>query len=234
MRLHYLQHVPFEDPGYILEWADLNGVGVGKSLLYRNDPIPSPDDFDFLAIMGGPMNIHEEEHYPWMKAEKECIRQSIAAGKGILGICLGAQLLADALGGSVEKGTHKEIGWFDVLLAGEAARSSPVFKFFPDRFNAFHWHGDFIRLPDRASLIASSAACPVQAFECEGRAIVGLQFHIESTKEGIERLIHNCSEELIPGEFIHDPEAIRDGFDRLSAMHALMDGLLMNMSNMMR
>ncbi len=228
MRMHYIQHVPFENPAYILEWADKHGVWAGRSLLYRNDPLPSPDDFDLLIIMGGSMNIYEERRYPWLKPEKECIRQLIEAGKGVLGICLGAQLVGDALGGSVSRGEHKEIGWFEVSMTGNHGRSSGIFGSFPETFTAFHWHGDVIQLPEGVTRIARSAACPVQAFEYNGR-IAGLQFHLESTEESIEKLIQNCSAELVQGRYNQQAKEIREGYGNLPAMHGLMDEILNNL-----
>ena len=110
MNLHYLQHVPFEGLGFIDEWAGNNGVEVGVSRLYAGEVFPAMDAFDGLVIMGGPMGIHDHEEHPWLVHEKAFIRKAIDAGKPVLGICLGAQLVADVLGAKVYPGPQKEIG----------------------------------------------------------------------------------------------------------------------------
>ena len=119
MRIHYLQHVPFENPGSILTWAEENNCFVSSTKLYQNDSLPGQKDFDWLVIMGGPMNIYEEKNYHWLTEEKIFIKESIAAGKIVIGLCLGGQLLADAIGGKVTANPCKEIGWFPIRLSGE-------------------------------------------------------------------------------------------------------------------
>lgn len=156
MRLHYLQHVPFENPGSILTWAKENGHAITSTQLYQNDALPEQQDFDWLVVMGGPMNIYEEEIYPWLAAEKLFIGEAIAAGKVIIGLCLGGQLIADVIGGKVTQNPHKEIGWLPIQLS-EEVRSTPLFSFFPEQPIVFQWHGDtFSVLPDDATCIAQS------------------------------------------------------------------------------
>ena len=135
-------------------------------------------DFDWLIILGGPMNIYEEDKYPWLSKEKEFIHQAIASDKIVLGICLGAQLMADVLGGKVQRNVHREIGWFPVKLMPES-KASRIFRVLPEEFMALHWHGDTFELPPGAVHTAESQACKNQAFEL-GKAI-GLQFHLESS-----------------------------------------------------
>jgi GMP synthase-like glutamine amidotransferase len=145
MKIHYLQHVPFEDLANIESWARSRDHDLSKTLLFAGDSLPRMPDFDWLIIMGGPMNIHEEDRYPWLAKEKEFIHQAIASDKIVLGICLGAQLMADVLGGKVRKNVHREIGWFPVKLMPES-RASPIFRVLPEEFMALHWHGDtFLR-----------------------------------------------------------------------------------------
>jgi len=209
MRIHYLQHEPFEDPGTILEWAAERGHPVGSTMLYKGDPLPPIDTFDMLVIMGGSMSVHEEDRYPWLISEKKLITQAIKSGNAVLGICLGAQLIASALGAAVRKNPCKEIGWFPVSLTREGIKSD-LFKGWPVEFQAFHWHGNTFDIPASAVKTAFSKACANQAF-VYGRCAVGLQFHIESTTEGVERLLTNCEDEIVDNQlYIQPAEYIRN------------------------
>ncbi len=203
MRLHSLEHVPFEDLARIAVWAQERGHQVTRTRLYTDDPLPARDKYDMLVIMGGPMNIYEEDRYPWLAQEKACIAEAIEHGKLVLGICLGAQLIADVLGGPVTRNAYREIGWFPVTLTA-AARKSPLFHNFPQEFIAFHWHGDTLALPPGTHLIAASRGCPHQAFTYTNR-VVGLQFHLESTAASVQKLIDNCGDELTVGPYIQTP-----------------------------
>lgn len=204
MKIHYLQHVPFENPGSILEWAKTNNGVVTSTQLYNNEVLPNANDFDWLVVMGGPMNIYEVDQYPWLKAEKELIKESIAANKVVLGMCLGSQLIADVIGGKVVQNKEKEIGWFPIVFT-EKAKASPLFSFFPDNPVVFHWHGDtFVDLPREADVIAESPACQNQAFVYKKR-VFGFQFHLENTLPIIEDLITNCGDEMIPGDYVQSP-----------------------------
>ena len=207
MRIHYLQHVPFENPGSILEWANKNQCLVTATHLYDNEKLPDTSEFDWLVVMGGPMNIYEETQYPWLKAEKVLIKTAIEAGKVVIGMCLGSQLIADVIGGKVVQNEKKEIGWFPITFS-EKAKASPLFAFFPDRPVVFHWHGDtFVELPEAATVIATSTACKNQAFVYQQR-VFGFQFHLENTLPIIEALIVNCGAEMIPGDYVQRPEEV--------------------------
>jgi len=206
MRIHYLQHVPFEDLANIETWAKDNGHSVSVTKLYLNESLPGMDYFDWLIVMGGPMNIYEEMDYPWLVAEKQFIDEAIKAGKVVLGICLGAQLISDVLGGKVKKNNYKEIGWFPVSKTVEA-NNSVFFKSLPDEFMAFHWHGDTFDLPPGAIRLAESQGCKNQAFEYNGK-VLGLQFHLESSETSITRLIENCRDELTEGKYFQSENEI--------------------------
>jgi GMP synthase-like glutamine amidotransferase len=169
MRLHSLEHEPFEGLANIEVWAKNRGHSISRTLLFNNEELPDIDDFDWLVIMGGSMNIYEEEKYPWLREEKNFIAEAIAGKKIVLGICLGSQLIADVLGGNVSKNKYKEIGWFPVSLTADA-KNSPVFSTLPRKFAAFHWHGDTFKIPPGAVRIAESEGCANQAFEY-GRVI---------------------------------------------------------------
>jgi GMP synthase-like glutamine amidotransferase len=207
MRIHYLQHVPFENPGSILTWAKNNQCDITSTHLYNDEALPDVNEFDWLVVMGGPMNIYEENQCPWLKAEKELIKAAIATNKVVLGMCLGGQLIADIIGGKVVQNNQKEIGWFPVSVT-EQAKALPLFSFFPDNPMVFHWHGDaFVDLPQEATIIAESAACKNQAFVYQNR-VFGFQFHLENTLPIIEELIKNCGDEMIPGDYVQSPEEI--------------------------
>ena len=136
MRLHYLQHVPFENPGSILTWAEENGCSVTSTHFYDDETVPKHDDYDWLVVMGGPMNIYDEKNYPWLADEKLFINQAVNSGKVVIGICLGAQLIADVIGGKVTENSYLEIGWFPITLNQEAKIFSIIF-IFPEATNCF-------------------------------------------------------------------------------------------------
>ena len=202
MQLHYLQHVPFETPAYCLDWAKENDVAVSATHLYRGDVLPTIDLFDALIVMGGPMGVHDEADYPWLAGEKQFLTEVVESGKKILGICLGAQLLAHVLGANVVKNKVKEIGWFPVEKLNH-----PFFDTWPKSIFVFHWHGDRFEIPEGAELLAASEGCDNQAFLYQNQ-VLGLQFHLESTAESIHALIQNCGDELVPAPYIQTKEAI--------------------------
>ncbi len=186
MKLHWLQHVPFEGLGIIEEWAEANGFGITRTRLFAGEQLPEIGTFDWLVVMGGPMGIYDHVDHPWLVAEKQLIKNAIEAEKTVLGICLGAQLIADVLGAKVYAGPQKEIGWFPI---------QGLNSFLPKTLTAFHWHGDTFEIPEGASRLASSEACKNQGFIYNDR-IVALQFHLETTPESMEALIENCAGEL--------------------------------------
>jgi len=192
MRLHYIQHAPFEGIANLQVWAENQGWQISGTHLYRLEKLPRPDDLDWLVIMGGPMNIYEEKEYPWLAAEKKFIGATIEKGKIVLGICLGAQLIADVLGGQVVRNRYKEIGWFPVSLKPEGLASA-AFRDFPDEFPALHWHGDTFDLPAGSVHLAKSKLYENQSFSVDNFALA-LQFHPEVTASGLERWYvgHSC------------------------------------------
>ncbi len=221
MKIHYLMHVPFEGPQAISTWAKERGYSESYSRLYEDRSLPSADDLDLLVIMGGPMGVYDQEQYPWLKEEKVFIKKVMDAGKACLGICLGAQLLADALGAKVHKNLYKEIGFFPVSLT-PLGWNSPIFGRMPATFEALHWHGDTFDMPQGALHIASSSGCANQAFIFDNR-IVGFQFHIESTRQGLENLIKNCGDELLTeGEYIQRPEVLLEDNHDFDAMNRVL------------
>lgn len=223
MRIHYLQHVPFEDLASMESWAASRGHTLSRTRLFSGERLPDLSSFDWLVVTGGPMNIYQEDRYAWLAEEKEFIGRAISGGKIVLGVCLGAQLISSVLGGMVTKNRYREIGWFQVRLT-EEGRASSVFSVLPDRFVALHWHGDTFSIPPGAMRVAESDACPNQAFIL-GKAI-GLQFHLETSPESIKRLLGNCGDELAEGHYVQRPEDLAAGQDCFDGLQGLMVRLL--------
>lgn len=203
MQTHILQHVPFEGPGSIAVWLAERRATVTFTRFYESPSLPEPADVDFLIIMGGPMSVHDTQEHPWLTEEKEFIRAIITLGKPVLGICLGAQLIASSLGAEAYKGPQKEIGWFPVTAESTGV---DVFRF-PATVTVFHWHGETFDLPQGAVRLARSPVCPNQAFQL-GKKVIGLQFHLETTLASAALMIENCGDELVAAEYIQDEQSL--------------------------
>jgi GMP synthase-like glutamine amidotransferase len=179
MNLHVFQHVDFEGPGRIATWALDRGHSIITTRFYRGDPLPKVEAVDGLIIMGGPMNIYESEQYPWLISEKQFIAQFVQTGRPVFGVCLGAQLLSDVLGGKVFPHRLREIGWADVDFTAEALAHFP---FLPQSIPVLHWHGDTYTLPPGARRIAQNEWCKEQAFLWKEQ-VLALQFHLEAASD---------------------------------------------------
>lgn len=194
MRVHFLQHVAFETPGYINDWAEWNDFDTSFTRLFENEVLPALDDFDLLVVMGGPMGVYNNDQYPWLIDEKTLIKKSIEAGKYVLGVCLGAQLIAASMGAKVYPSGLQEIGWYKIRLSetGEKMWKSLA----PDySWTVLHWHGDTFDLPEGATLLASSEAISNQAF-CIGDNVLAFQFHLEATPVNATAMITKLEEDL--------------------------------------
>ena len=227
MRLHYIQHVPFEDSAYIRDWAAGRGYPSTRTMLCNGEQLPALDSFDWVTVLGGPMSIWQEDKHSWLKPEKEFIRQSIEAGKVVLGICLGAQLIAEVLGAEVKTHDQKEIGWFDVSLTDEGQRE-PLLEGLPASFSCLHWHGDTFAIPTGCKHLATSAACRNQAFIYADR-VLGFQFHLEFKAQTIERLVENCADELVDTQYVQPKAKILDA-SGVGPANGLMDQVLNNIA----
>lgn len=230
MNVHYLQHVSFEDPGMIEQWLIEREHLIKCSRLYLEEPLPDYESFDLLIVMGGPMSVKDEKEYPWLLDEKIFLEEAIKREKKILGICLGAQLLAEVMGARIFKNAHPEIGWFPVNLTPEAG-SSPLFNGLPEEFTPFHWHGETFEVPEEAVRTSESEGCKNQSFTF-GNRILGLQFHIEMTEFNINNLIVNCYDEIRDGRYIQEPvEMSRGAAGYIEENFKVMDRLLTNLVN---
>jgi len=212
LRIACLQHVPFEGPGTVADWARSRNHRLSVIRLFEAGGFPSTESFDWLVVLGGPMGVHDDAAHSWLAAEKALIRWAIEDGRTVVGICLGAQLIAHVLGAPVGRGTHREIGWHPVQLTPDA-RAMPAMAPVPDTFTAFHWHADAFAVPEGGTLVASSAGCREQGFVW-GDRVVGLQFHLETTPDGIDALIAHCPQDLHPGPFVQDIPDLRAGAAR--------------------
>ncbi|MBU0964972.1 MAG: gamma-glutamyl-gamma-aminobutyrate hydrolase family protein, partial [Proteobacteria bacterium] len=156
MRAHYFQHVPFEGLGSIALWLAAAGFEITSTRFFASAELPDLNMIDLLVVMGGPMSVNDEAELPWLVLEKRFIREAIEAGKPVLGICLGAQLIASALGARIYPNPVKEIGWLPIQ--GISANDSAVFRF-PETEKVFHWHGETFDLPAGAIRLAKSEGC---------------------------------------------------------------------------
>ena len=197
MKVHSLEHQSYEGPGRIADWARARGHALTRTALHAGEVPPPLASFDLLVVMGGSMNIYGHREHSWLVGEKRFLAEVIAAGKPILGICLGAQLLADVLGGKVFQNAEKEIGWWPVRVFDRRA----PFAAFPERLTAMHWHGDTFTLPPGARGVAESAGCAQQAF-VHGDRVVGLQFHLEQGPVAVAELADACAAELVPARYV--------------------------------
>ena len=200
-QVQVLQHVPFEGSGSIAAWLAAQRADDGVTRLFADDPLPRADRIGGLIALGGPMSVNDEDALPWLRPEKQLVRDAVARGIPVLGVCLGAQLIASALGARVYRGAASEIGWFPVHGMPDVA---PSFRFPPESL-VFHWHGETFDLPAGAVRLARSSACENQAFQV-GRNVVALQFHLETTPDNVAALVDHCRDELVPGPYVQSED----------------------------
>lgn len=224
MKIHCLQHVEYEGPACIPDWAAARGYRFSTMRLDLQEDFPVLDDFDLLVVLGGPMSVYRADRWPWMRQERRLIRQAINGGKVVLGICLGAQLIAAEMGGSVEASGEKEIGWFDVELTNEAGQSL-LGGLLPDKLTAFHWHGDRYQLPPGAVGLAYSEACDEQAFQY-GDRVLGLQFHLEATPAWVDTLARRDQDQLVTAPYIQTRQQMLSPVENFARANEFMNRIL--------
>lgn len=231
MRLHLLEHDPIDmSCTNMTRWAKERGHTVQHTYLCSNETLPDMDNFDWVMIMGGSPHAWEGEKHPWLALEKAFISDALERDKFILGVCFGAQLLAEALGGAVTPNRHREIGWHEVAVTTEG-RDGFLFRNIQKRFMTFHWHSDHFSIPHGCIRLASSETTPNQAFIMEGKPVVGFQFHPEYSREMVTRFAHDSGHEWYPGPFVPGKDAILEQTRAMPDTYWLMAALLDNLAN---
>jgi GMP synthase-like glutamine amidotransferase len=191
---------------------------ISATRVWEEARFPDASELDLVVLMGGPMSIHDTEAHGWLEAEKEFVGELLRSRARVLGICLGAQLLAEALGAAVEPAAEPEIGWFGIEAA-EGSAAQPLVEALTRPRRVFHWHAEQFGLPPDAVGLARSDGCAHQAFRW-GPRVLGLQFHLEMTPEGAEQLVEHCAEDLQgAGPWVQSPSEILARPERFAASH---------------
>lgn len=222
MHIHCLQHVPFESPGWISAWANARNHEFTVTRLFEGAPLPDASSFDALVVMGGPMGVHDEADHPWMRGEKHLVIAALEGDRHVLGVCLGAQMIAHTGGARVYRNRFQEIGWFPVEATAEGVARFAL----PHSFRAFHWHGDTFQLPAGALNLARTDACEHQMFMM-GDRVLGIQFHLEVTESEIAGMLDHAGNDLPDGPYVQKAEDIMMASSAGSeSSHALLESVL--------
>lgn len=211
MRIHFFQHDAMEGIGTLGALLSERGWSASHTFWHQGEVPPDPSTWDLLVVMGGPMNIYEDHLFPWLVQEKAYLDRCIAQDRPILGVCLGAQLLADRLGGSVTRNAYSEIGWSELFVDPLMRSKDALFEAFPETARVFQWHGDTFACPPGAQPVGRTTACENQGF-VKGNAI-GLQFHLELDPDSLKGLI--AAQDKFEGPYVQTPEvflADQEGF----------------------
>lgn len=225
MKILILEHEPLEGNTNIDIWARQNGVDLQRVFIHANETLPPLNACDLLVVAGGSQQVWEASRHPWMGPEKDFVRKALAAGRPVLGICLGSQILAEILGGRVFMAEHPEIGWHRVTLSP----SSGGFGFFgPDvhEFTTFHWHYAQFTLPPDCIGLASSAATPHQAFVSRKFKALALQFHPEFSLATVRHYAATQGDTWPPGPFVTPPREFQRRSQSLPDTYPLMKAIL--------
>jgi GMP synthase-like glutamine amidotransferase len=229
MRLHLLEHDPFDfSRTNISKWSEKNGHQLHQTYVSEGEGLPSADEMDWLMVMGGSQHVWEEDANPWLVQEKTLIKSVMGQRKLILGICFGAQLVAEILGAQVFSNSHEEIGWHEVILTREG-RESFLFRDIPDKFTTFHWHSDHFSLPHGCVSLAFSEPTSNQAFIRGDDPVVGLQFHPEYTREMVTYFSEEEGDKWAPDLFVSGKENVLRETAQIPDTYWLMEALLNNM-----
>jgi GMP synthase-like glutamine amidotransferase len=222
LRFHCFQQVAYETPGYLTGWIEWNGFSLTTTHFFEEFQFPAHDTYDVLLIMGGFMSVNDEEHFPWLKQEKNFIAEAIQLNKKVIGICLGSQLIASALGARVYPNYEKEIGFFPIAFN----TNYQLLKDVPQLAYAFHWHGETFDLPEGAELIACSKGCLNQAFVVKNA--LALQFHLEVNEPLIKDFLSHGRDELISGTYIQLENEIVQNFQYIPECNMILEKMISN------
>ncbi|HEX8505637.1 MAG TPA: type 1 glutamine amidotransferase [Hymenobacter sp.] len=221
--------MPDEGPGHAADWLATHGHSLTLTRLFEASPVfPELSSFDGLLILGGAMSVHDEDKLPWLRDEKDFIKQVLRTGKVTLAICLGAQLVAEALGAEVRPNHEPEIGFWTVRFSAKSLEH-PLLRGWPEKAAVLHWHLDTFTVPPGAMRVGMSAGCATQGFVW-GDGVIGLQFHPEMTVEMVEKLMafenHEAVEEQ---QFVQTTEQIRSKLKSVWKGRKLLESLLANL-----
>lgn len=214
MKIHYLQHVPFERLASIEQCLTDMGHQISGTRFFNHDTLPDIAAIDALIIMGGPMGVYDEAQHPWLADEKVFIRRCIDQGKKVLGICLGAQLIAAALGATVHKAPHTEIGWYPVTLTREGNAPPWFNELFHDSPTVFHWHGDQFEIPGAGTHSLLSTTANINQAYCYTEHVIGLQFHLEVNEALVADMLHHGAHELTAATYVQSADQIKKDMSR--------------------
>ncbi|MBB3111401.1 GMP synthase-like glutamine amidotransferase [Paenibacillus phyllosphaerae] len=227
MNVVLFKHFDFDDPSVFTAWSERDGHALRIYEPAQGIHAEWLETLDLLIIMGGPMSVYHEERHPWLPEEKAFVKRAIDAGKKVLGICLGAQMIAEVLGANVTRNPEKEIGWHRMQRTGER---HPWLANLPETFTSFSWHGDTFELPQGARHLAYSAACVNQAF-AYGEHVLGLQFHLETTGDCIDQMLFHWADEIKEAPHIQSASRIREGVEDSEQYRLLLRGMLQRIAS---
>lgn len=219
MRIAILQHVAHEGPAALQDWAADRNHRIEIWPLHAQPVLPALESFDSLIVLGGGMSVHEGEMYPWLVSERQLMRAAMASGKPVVGVCLGAQQLAHALGARVLPNGEREVGFWPIH------RVTPILPL-PSTLPACHWHGDTFELPDSAELLAASEACRNQIFLTGDGLGLGLQCHLEATPAWVDACCTHDASYLIAGRWMQGADRLRAEIAAYPLMHGALFALL--------
>ena len=229
MQLLFVEHEPVDiRQNNITTWAENRGYAINRIDVSKGDPLPSQADYDWLIVLGGFQHAWEEQRHPWLADEKRFISEALSADKIILGICFGAQLLAEALGARVFANEKDEIGWHNVRL-NDDGKHSFLFNALPETFLTFLWHSDHFSLPPGCAGLAYSEPTPYQAYTHKEHRIVGLQFHPECTIEMVRFFAKEYGADWKKDRYVAGKEAVLSKSREIPETYWLMEQLLDNM-----
>lgn len=206
MKCHIILHADFEPAGAIVPWVKHKKMSVEFYRPYAGDELPEVHTNEPVIVMGGPQNAKDYQQYPYLAKEVDWMKKLLKKNHPFIGVCLGAQLIAESLGAKTEQSPEKEVGTFNLTLT-EAGKRHPYLQHLPDTFPVFHWHNDMPGLPNGAEILATSEGCPRQIIEFSP-SILGFQCHFEMTPSVAKGLLDHAKGDLTSGRFINDAQQI--------------------------